>query len=208
MLEPQRRTILAIHRNALARLDRDVARLTALRQQLDVPDAEKEPAKLQNLNATTRTLNAALLDQQAYQEVIDNRTADERFSIVIRRIGQPDDGKGDPDPAAWNTLEREDKTARFNARSRARKMLREMGEPTSEADIDAAQDRDPLWHKEHQAISHAWFLAGVVGGESEWVRVYQLGVETGGAEVGTALLIQSVEEIKEFNRSSAKKKSS
>ncbi len=145
----------------------------------------------------------------AFRTVIADREKDDRFTITVKRIGASDDGKTfDPSVGGERgQLAAMTRKAVHAARRRAKQWLQEQGLNIDEAAVTQCLNEDPQWVKDSGDALKAHFVAGIVNGESEWQRIYDLGFETGGPDRGSSFLRQAVEEIEDFNTISAEKKS-
>lgn len=197
-----RRRLLAIHEEAAKAADAAVERLAS-----SSPDSPEVGKARENAAAEH------LMCEQ-YRALIAARESDDRYLITVRRIGASDDGKSF-DPSLAPQLAAQERTAVFEARRRARDWLTERKmniEPDNErtgqiGSVTARVLDDPQWVKDSHDVLKANFVAGIVGGESEWLRIYNLGFGEGGADLGSIFLRQAVEEVVEFNTVSAEKKS-
>ncbi len=152
-----------------------------------------------------------------YSEYVTMREGSPDYVITVRRIGASDDGKTF-DPSLGGQLAALERTAVFEARLRAKQWLEERKiniEPDTEAKPGVAAKEgtitqrmkdDRKWVAESYAVLKEKFLAGIVGGEAELRRIFNLGCAVGGNETGSAFLRQAIAEVNDFNSVSPEKK--
>lgn len=144
-------------------------------------------------SALSRLLEADDADLVAWAKTeIAKRQSDERYSVTVRHIGDKDR------PFRYDEIVAREDSERVIARARAASRLREAGaEPTKEL-LEEYSRSDPLWRKVLGEQCRTWIVEGVVGGESEYHRLYALGFEDGGAQAASSLLVHAALEVRRF----------
>ncbi len=126
------------------------------------------------------------------ERLIAARTADKRFEVEVRHIGSADA------PTLYSEILSREDAARHAARTRARKALLADGEPVSSDAISSEMARDPVWSRALGVAVREWIVNGLVSGEAEHARLWELGERAYGAGGGAMLLLEASVQVRQY----------